>query len=596
MNHNRPSWAVRGVPVGAALGLLAWAVFTSAAAGRTAPQLWFYYSTNLLVNANVRTLDRIWHDAAADGYSHVLLCDSKFARLGALGSIRRRYLAHLAHVMALAKQLHLTVVPDVFQVGYSNDLLANDPALAAGLPVRDVKFIVRSGVGRVWQKPKFGFSARPAWQDSSVRRRGQVATITNNSGNSRMVFALAVQPFHAYHIRVDIRTRRYTGRPRIAVLARGNASLQYQRINVRPSQPWRRYDVVFDSLAHHHVNVYFGVWGAAKGVLGWRNWHVAVAGLVNVLSRPGAPTVVQGYQAGRDYVPIHDPLLGTTARGPGKNNFTLSGWFFWPPASLFAPYRPTSGVCLSLTPRQRPKLLRRKMRIYFRAVPYSGEYTAWHKCPSIHFLKAVPNGSVVRVSWFYPPIFYDGQVSIALGCPRTKALLRQEMRQVKAVLHPQGYMMSFDEIRIMGWGLRGTRPHELPGRLLAGSVRYCTHLLGTSQGYIWSDMFDPYHNAHAHYYLVHGSLAGSWRGLSPKVVVMNWNFGRRDASLKFFATRGYRQIIAGYYDSPLANLRLWMASAAGVHGVIGYMYTTWRGDYQQLGAFAQMVRHEGTEK
>jgi hypothetical protein len=117
-----------------------------------------------------------------------------------------------------------------------------------------------------------------------------------------------------------------------------------------------------------------------------------------------------------------------------------------------------------------------------------------------------------------------------------------------------------------------------------------TRLLGAAQGYIWSDMFDPYHNAHAHYYLVHGSLAGSWRGLSRKVVVMNWNFGRRAASLKFFATRGYRQIIAGYYDSPLANLRLWMASAAGMHGIIGYMYTTWRGNYHKLRAFAQMVR------
>lgn len=506
-----------------------------AAAGRTAPQLWFYYSTNLLVNANVRNLEHVWRKAAADGYSHVLLCDSKFARLGTLSAVRGRYLAHLATVKALARQLHLTMVPDVFQVGYSNDLLSNDPSLAAGLPVRNVKFIVRGRVGRVWQNPAFGFSARPAWHDSNVRLDGNVATIHNNGGNSRMVFKLQVQPFHAYHIRVDIRTRRYTGRPRIVVLARDNRSLQYQRMSVRPSQPWRRYDVVFDSLAHHYVNVYLGVWGPAKGLLELRHWHIAVAGLVNVLSRPGAPTVVQGYKAGIDYRPIQDPLLGTT--------------------------------------------------------PYAGQYTPWHKCPSIHFLKALPDGTVVRVSWYYPPIFYGDQVSIALGCPQTRALLRQEIRQVTAALHPRGYMMSFDEIRCMGWGQNGSRPHPSAGQMLSQSVGYCTGLLGAAKGYIWSDMFDPYHNAHGHYYLVHGSLAGSWRGLSRKVVVMNWNFGRRNASLKFFATRGYRQIIAGYYDSPLANLRLWMASAAGVHGLIGYMYTTWRGDYHKLRAFAQIVRH-----
>jgi hypothetical protein len=44
--------------------------------------------------------------------------------------------------------------------------------------------------------------------------------------------------------------------------------------------------------------------------------------------------------------------------GPRKNNFTFSGWSFWPPASLLAPYRPTTGVCASLAPRRRPKLLR----------------------------------------------------------------------------------------------------------------------------------------------------------------------------------------------------------------------------------------------
>ena len=56
-------------------------------------------------------------------------------------------------------------------------------------------------------------------------------------------------------------------------------------------------------------------------------------------------------------------------KGPRKNNFALSGGFFWPRASLFAPYRPAGGVCASLTPRRRPKLLRRKIRIYFCAAP-----------------------------------------------------------------------------------------------------------------------------------------------------------------------------------------------------------------------------------
>ena len=31
--------------------------------------------------------------------------------------------------------------------------------------------------------------------------------------------------------------------------------------------------------------------------------------------------------------------------------------------------------------------------------------------------------------------------------------------------------------------------------------------------YIWSDMFDPGHNAHDHFYEVEGTIAGSWIGL-----------------------------------------------------------------------------------
>jgi prepilin-type N-terminal cleavage/methylation domain-containing protein len=58
------------------------------------------------------------------------------------------------------------------------------------------------------------------------------------------------------------------------------------------------------------------------------------------------------------------------AWGPRKNNFTFSGWSFCAPASLLAPYRPTTGVCASLAPRRRPKLLRHQRRSYFRAVPW----------------------------------------------------------------------------------------------------------------------------------------------------------------------------------------------------------------------------------
>ena len=54
-------------------------------------------------------------------------------------------------------------------------------------------------------------------------------------------------------------------------------------------------------------------------------------------------------------------------------------------------------------------------------------------------------------------------------------------------------------------------------------------------------MFDPNHNAvKGPYYLVDGSLLGSWEGLDRDVVVVPWHYEKRAESLRFFAARGHR--------------------------------------------------------
>jgi hypothetical protein len=102
-------------------------------------------------------------------------------------------------------------------------------------------------------------------------------------------------------------------------------------------------------------------------------------------------------------------------------------------------------------------------------------------------------------------------------------------------------------------------------------------------------MFDPHHNAVDDYYLVNGSLSGSWQGLHQSVTVMNWNFGQREKSLRFFAQHGNHQIIAGFYDEPLENVSLWLETARGVPNIDGFMYTTWRSDYSKLEEAARLL-------
>ena len=131
------------------------------------------------------------------------------------------------------------------------------------------------------------------------------------------------------------------------------------------------------------------------------------------------------------------------------------------------------------------------------------------------------------------------------------------------------------------------------GEILAANVRTCIEILRQvnpgGRIYVWSDMFDPNHNAHDDYYLVRGDLSGSWLGLDPEVIIVPWYFAKRDESLKFFSGRGHRQIMAGYYDSNPANVLKWIESAREIPGALGIMYTTWRNDYSQLETFSGLI-------
>src|SRR5205823_2094485 len=145
-------------------------------------------------------------------------------------------------------------------------------------------------------------------------------------------------------------------------------------------------------------------------------------------------------------------------------------------------------------------------------VPWKGAYEAWHEPPVIR--TALKDGTRLRVSWYHPAIVYDGQVCACIGEPRLMELLTDEARRVKALFGAPGYMMSHDEFRVLGWDESCERKHETPGQMLAENVRQCRELLRPQAAYVWSDMFDPHHNAvPGPYYLVNGPWTDSWKGL-----------------------------------------------------------------------------------
>jgi hypothetical protein len=199
-------------------------------------------------------------------------------------------------------------------------------------------------------------------------------------------------------------------------------------------------------------------------------------------------------------------------------------------------------------------------------------------------------------------------VSCTLSDEKIFDLCRRQIEWARETLAPDGYLFAIDEIRCAGWEPADRKRFRSSGELLAYNVRRCTGIARTAGGgkplYVWSDMFDPDHNARKDYYLVNNTFAGSWKGLDRDVVVMKWGLPEKAAeSLEFFSRHVDDVMIAAFYDEDVTkNRAAWgnvAGAARGVGGetpgargsapnVAGFMYTTWRGDYSKLEEFARL--------
>jgi len=398
-----------------------------------------------------------------------MLADSKFARLDDLPT---NYFKNCERLKKIAANLHLQIVPAMFSVGYSNDLLFKDPNLAEGLEVKDSLFKVKAGEARLVADPPVALD-RVSFMDESVTVKDGVATVRPGKDVSRLVYTLAVAPHRCYHVSVKIRTKDVKGPPEVKVLG-GPWTLNWANLGVKPSQEWTEHHAIFNSLDNKEVRVYFGIWNDPRGELQWKDWKIEEVGLLNVLRRDGAPCTVKDarsgktYQEGTDYDRIADPHMGND--------------------------------------------------------PWPGEYQVWHEPPVIR--THLPDGTRLRVSWYHPVVIYDGQVAACISEPKTMELLADQAKRMKQLWDVPLYMMQHDEFRTCNWDEACQHRHLTPGQMLAENVKQCTDLVRPSRAAVWNDMFDPFHNAvKGPYYLVNGPWTGSWEGLDKSVLILNWNYG-----------------------------------------------------------------------
>lgn len=531
-----------------------------------------YISANLLVDTEVSRVESLIDRAAAAGYTGVVLADSKFCRLADMPDT---YFAHARRIRAAAEAKHIEIVPCVFPIGYSDDLLSRDPNLTEAMPVRDAVFVVKNNAATLQPEPAVSIPAGDmsdpgawAFHDDNVTFENGVATSRDPRGsNSRIATKpIAVAPHRQYHVRAKVRTREYKGTPEIKVLAqRGKgqeaASLSYSSLGCKQPQDWTTHHVVFNSLDFDSVNLYFGCWDGSTGELSWDDASIEEIGLLNVVRRKGAPLTIEIEPP----APAGAPSTGSSSAPPATRAPLREGEDLKPIAD------PRMGV-----------------------VPWPGGFEVYHQPPAIELLRPLPDGTRLRVSYFHAITIHDGQVMICPSEPKTIDLLRDQAVRVNALWNPNAFWMSHDEIRCLNHDQSCRERNLSPGQILAQSAYACTAILReinpAARIYVWSDMFDPAHNAHDNYYLVRGDLAGAWEGLGKDIIIACWYFQKRAESLSFFAQRGNPVLIAGYYDGPpgagVRNIGDWLAAVPPSAALRGVMYTTWEQRYDDIEAFA----------
>jgi hypothetical protein len=337
-----------------------------------------------------------------------------------------------------------------------------------------------------------------------------------------------------------------TGNFRLSALGKEGRALTFYEGTLKPTQDWQQVDVVFNSLDHGQVTLYAGQWGGRSGILWLDGLALEELGPVNVLRREGCPLTVASadgrtiYEESKDFLPFRDPKLGQE--------------------------------------------------------PYAGEFNFRHPAPTLQLTPTsrIKDGDRLRVSWYHPVLVHGSQVMCCLSEPKVYEVLREQARRVNELLKPKTWFLSHDEIRVAGWCRACRAEKKTPGELLAENFARCVRIIKVinpkAEVVVWSDMFDPNHNAVASYYLVNGSLEGSWKGLPEGTIIANWNGGKAAQSLRWFAERGHPQVIAGYYDAGVGNFDRWQAAAKGVPNVIGFMYTTWQRKYDDLEAIGARLR------
>lgn len=526
---------------------------------------WVFVRYELDVPGNLEKVLDVMRQAKADGYNGIVFSNLwSTDNLENLGNASPSYIAQLNTVKSTARSLGLELYPTVLTVGYASPILAIDPNLVEGLPVKDALYVVHNGQATLVPDPPvslpggnfeyatnnlfYGWDSQSwpgtnTFADTNVTFNGTQTLRVEANGISRVYETVNVSPYRQYLLSFWVKTEGVNDTVDMTPTITGvddNRTLAYPETIANSTQDWAQVNITFDSLDNSQVQISLGTWDWHGGTMWFADAQLQEIGMVNIIRRSEYPLVVESengtiYKEGVDYEPVSDPLLGVD--------------------------------------------------------PSPGYYSIYHQPPAIILTpnSSIQEGELLRVSYYVAGTTDGGQVAISLTDPGARTLFQKELYSVYNILQPQGFFLNYNEIRVGNWEDRPVPMTE--GQVIADSMEENENVIHSINPnlkvFVWSDMFDPYQNANDNQGLINGTCFGSYEGLGNSTVV-NWNYGNnRTESLQFFADLGNPQILAGYYDGDAPPISQWLQEARSVNATVdGVMYTTWNDDYSQLDEFA----------
>lgn len=513
-------------------------------------------------DSDVTEIAHVLDDAAHHGLNGAVIS----CGLDALDNKDAGYFRRLDAIQQTCVRDHLELIPADFSIGYGGGVLAHDPNLAEGLPVTDAPFIVAGAearfvpesAARIVNGDFENFSANKfsglafyddpgqvGFVDTEVKHSGHASLRLENFtfnpyGHSRVMQTVHVTPHRCYRVSLWVKAEGLRPASAFRCLALANDhDLAPREFNLPGTTGWRKISFLFNSLTNNKVNLYAGMWGGKAGKVWLDDWSVEDAGPVNVLHRPGTPVTVRSddgsttYAEGRDYASLKVPDFSVW-RGD------------------------SSPAVLKLLPNSR-----------------------------------ITNGEHLLVSWYHPLLINDSQVTICMAEPEVYDIIDHEAKLLAEHLHPHAVLLGTDEIRMGGTchACAGRDMAQLLGESITKQAAAIHRYSPNARIYVWSDMFDPNHNAHPNYYLVQGDFTGSWNYVPKDVVMAVWGGAPREQSLKFFADQGFSTLVACYYDADnLDDVKRWMDAAKPFSDVRGFMYTPWTRRYDLLPGFGELLK------